>query len=69
MVADDDAEDEDPMGATAVATTIIKLPDPDGKLAKWVDFARKKLARRCKLVADPGPPSFSSPSSSYFYFF
>ena len=42
---------DDPADRPAAPT----IPDPDGKLAKWIEFARKKFARHCKLVADPGP--------------
>ena len=67
---DDDADDDDPSltgEPAAIASAIIKMPDPDGKLAKWVDFARKKLARHCKFVADPGPPPPPTPPTSTPY--
>ena len=74
---DDDPEDDDddPTGGSGptaeVASAISKMPDPDGALAKWVEFARKKLARHCKFVADPGPPPPPTPPTStpsdYYY--
>ena len=75
MIDDDPEDDDDPTGGSGstaeVASAISKMPDPDGALAKWVEFARKKLARHCKFVADPGPPPPPTPPSStpsdYYY--